>query len=74
MVFGVIGLKLVFAKNQNQIRAFNICFGLIDLYQALASFMNWFPENYFQWKIADDILHLIIGAVLVPIALWGKVK
>ena len=74
IVFGVIGLLLVFARNQNQIRAFNIGFGLIDLYQALASFMDWFPESYFQWKTADDILHIIIGAVLVLIGLFGKGK
>lgn len=72
IVFGVLGLILVFAQNQNQIRAFNIGFGLIDLYQALASFMDWFPESYFQWRVADDILHIIIGAVLVLIGLFWK--
>lgn len=72
IIFGVIGLMLVFAQNQNQIRAFNISFGVIDLYQALASFMDWFPESYFEWKTADDILHIIIGAVLVLIGLFGK--
>ena len=72
IVFGVIGLILIFAQNQNQIRAFNIGFGLIDLYQALASFMDWFPESYFQWRAADDTLHIIIGAFLIMIGLFGK--
>ena len=74
IVFGAIGLVLIFAQNQNQIRAFNIGFGLIDLYQALASFMDWFPESYFQWRRVDDFLHIIIGTILVLIGLFGKVK
>lgn len=71
IIFGLIGLFFVLSKNQNLIRGFNIGFGLIDLYQALASFMNWFPESYFQWKTADDILHIIIGAALVIIGIAG---
>ncbi len=72
IVFGLIGLIFVVYKNSNLIRAFNIGFGLLDLYQALASFMDWFPESYFEWKTTDDILHIIIGAVLFLIGLFGK--
>lgn len=72
IVFGLIGLVLVLLKKNNFIRAFNIVFGLIDLYQALASFMNWFPENYFQWKTGDDILHIVIGAILVIVGLINR--
>jgi len=53
------------------IRGFNISFGLIDLYQAAASFMNWFPESHFRWRTGDDILHVIIGAALVLIGITG---
>jgi len=74
IIFGVIGLMFVLSKNQNLIRAFNIGFGLIDIYQAIASFMNLFPENYFQWKPADDILHIIIGAALVLVGVFGGLK
>lgn len=71
IAFGLLGLAFVLSKNLKLIRAFNIGFGLIDLYQVLASFMDWFPENYFQWRTADDILHIVIGAVLVLIGLTG---
>ena len=71
IIFGLIGLIFVLSNNQNLIRIFNVGFGLIDLYQAVASFMNWFPESYFQWKIADDILHIVIGGALVLIGLLG---
>lgn len=72
--FGAIGLSFVMLKREDLIRGFNIGFGLIDLYQAAASYINWFPEQYFQWKTADDILHIIIGGTLVLIGLFGKRK
>jgi hypothetical protein len=74
IIFGLIGLAFVLSGKENLISAFNISFGLLDLYQALASFMNWFPESLFQWKTADDILHIIIGAALVLIGLFGVKK
>jgi hypothetical protein len=72
IVFGLIGLLSVLSKRQSLIRGFNISFGLIDLYQAAASFMDWFPERLFQWKTGDDVLHIIIGAALVLIGLLAK--
>jgi hypothetical protein len=72
IVFGVIGIIFVLTKNETLIRSFNLGFGLIDLYQAAASFLHLFPEEYFQWKLADDILHIIIGAALVLIGLSGR--
>lgn len=72
IIFGIFGLSCVLSKKDNFIRSFNIGFGLIDLYQALASFMNWFPESWFQWKTADDILHILIGGTLVMIGLFWK--
>lgn len=74
IIFGAIGLILVLSKHQNLIRAFNIGFGLIDLYQALASYLHLFPESYFQWKTADDILHIVIGGALVLIGIFGAKK
>lgn len=64
IVFGLIGLMIV-THHQNYIRAFNVGFGLIDLYQAAASFANLPPKAQFRWKRADDILHIVIGLGLV---------
>jgi hypothetical protein len=72
LVFGSIGLLLVLLKNEKLIRAFNIGFGLLDIYQALASFAHLFPERYFQWKATDDVLHIIIGAALIFIGFYGR--
>lgn len=72
--FGIIGLLILFLKNERSIRLFNIGFGLIDLYQALASFAHLFPERYFQWTRADDVLHIGIGAALILIGIFGDRK
>jgi hypothetical protein len=71
IVFGFIGLASILGGRLAAIRGFNIGFGLIDLYQALASAMDWFPESLFAWKPADDVLHVVIGAGLVVIGLLG---
>ena len=71
--FGVIGLILVIFRYENPIRLFNIVFGLLDLYQAAASFTDAFPEQYFKWTTVDDVLHLVIGTALVLVGLYGFV-
>ena len=72
IIFGLIGLGIVYAQNGPFTRAFNIGFGLIDLYQAAASFLQLFPKKHFKWKRADDILHIVIGAALVLVGLLGS--
>jgi hypothetical protein len=72
MVFGAIGLLLVLARDAAGIRRFNLGFGLIDLYQALASWQGWFPVEYFRWRPADDVLHVVIGLGLVIVGLRGR--
>ncbi len=71
LFFGAIGLCLLFLRNEKYIRAFNIGFGLIDLYQALANFAGNFPQEYFRWTRVDDVLHIVIGAALVFIGIYG---
>ena len=72
IIFGLIGVAAVLSVNGGFIRGFNIVFGLIDLYQAAASFLHLFPESYFKWKRADDLLHIVIGAVLVLAGIFGS--
>ena len=72
IVFGVLGLLLALTKRESYARTFNLGFGLIDLYQAAASFLHLFPETHFRWTRADDVLHVLIGALLVGVALYGR--
>ena len=69
IVFGLIGVMIV-THHDNFIRAFNIGFGAIDLYQAAASYLHIFPERQFRWKRSDDILHIVIGLGLVAVGVF----
>ena len=72
--FGLLGLVILRSKNEFGISLFNAGFGMIDLYQALASNLNLPPKTYFLWTCVDDILHVVIGLVLVMIGLYGLRK
>ena len=72
IVFGTIGIALVWLKRAELLRLFNLGFGVIDLYQALASYLHLFPEQYFRWTGIDDVLHIIIGATLVLMGWPGR--
>ncbi len=72
IVFGLIGLGVVFTQNDLGMRAFIIGFGAIDLYQAAASFLHLFPEKHFRWTRTDDVLHIVIGTALVLVGIFGN--
>lgn len=72
LIFGIIGLFLVTAtKSDLWASAFNFGFGLIDLYQVVASVFALTPIQYFLWTYADDVLHVLIGFALVLIGGYG---
>lgn len=72
IVFGVIGVIIAVSWRQEAVRAFNIGFGLIDLYQAVASWFGLFPKRLFKWTRVDDILHVVIGVALLVIGLSSR--
>jgi membrane-bound ClpP family serine protease len=74
LVFGCIGLFLVWRRNELWLALFNTGFGLIDLYQAVASVFHLPPEQYFLWTKVDDIVHVAIGLALVTIGCYGLFK
>ncbi len=74
VVFGFIGLLVVWSGKEKLISFFNAGFGLIDLYQALASYLNFVPEQYFLWTRVDDVLHIVIGFTLLIIGCVGLFK
>lgn len=67
VLFGALGI--VASRRRGTARAFNLAFGAIDLYQAVASRRGLFPQRWFRWKTADDVLHVAIGAGLVAAGL-----
>ena len=72
LIFGGIGIACAASRRRSPSRAFNIGFGTVDLYQAVASRRGWFPQRWFRWKTADDVLHVGIGAALIVAGLCGS--
>ena len=72
--FGGFGLLLVWMRKEIWLVVFNLGFGMIDLYQAVASFLHLFPEKYFLWTRVDDILHILIGMALIIIGGYGFLR
>jgi hypothetical protein len=71
IVAGVIGIALVLAKRVRAVSWFNAAFGGIDLYQALAGVTGWFPAELFAYRMADHVLHVLIGAGLLVLGVLG---
>lgn len=71
IAFGLFGLVVLRSHNHVAISGFNAVFGLIDLYQALASYVGLPPKEYFLWTRVDDILHVVIGFALLGIGIYG---
>ncbi|HSK62848.1 MAG TPA: hypothetical protein VK893_03375 [Pyrinomonadaceae bacterium] len=71
LIFGAIGLLLLTTKNDLWASLFNFGFGLIDLYQVLASVVGLTPIQYFLWTYFDDVVHVILGFALTIIGGYG---
>jgi hypothetical protein len=71
IIFGALGLLVVMSNSDRWASAFNLIFGLIDLYQALASVVGLAPIQYFHWTYADDVVHVLLGFALVLIGGYG---
>ncbi len=76
VIFGLIALVAVLLQGGRHAWLFNLGFGAIDLYQAVAQVMGWFPTQLFALTSLDTLLHIGIGAVLFGagvLCLWkGK--
>lgn len=72
VVFGLVGLGCLASRRLEAARAFCVGFGLIDLYQAAASLAGWWPKALFLWKPADDVLHVVLGLLLVAVGVLGS--
>ncbi len=74
LFFGLVGIGLLITKRLPLARAFNIGFGAVDLYQAVASFAGLFPTALFAYKRADDVLHIVLGLLLVGVGVLADRK
>lgn len=74
IIFGCIGLMITMTNSDVLASSFNLGFGLIDLYQVLASVVGLTPIQYFHWTYGDDVLHVLIGFALVIIGGRGLMR
>jgi hypothetical protein len=71
IAFGMIGTALVVARSAVPITAFNLGFGIVDLYQVVAGVTGVFPARHFRYQPADHVLHAVIGLALVVVGGMG---
>jgi hypothetical protein len=65
IVFGCLGLAIVLARSARSAALFNLGFGAVDLYQAVAGVTAVFPAEVFRLRPADHVVHLALGLLLV---------
>jgi hypothetical protein len=71
-VTGMIGIWLVIHAGGRGAVGFNLGFGLVDLYQALAGSVGLFPVALFAYRPLDDVLHVVLGLGLVGLGVLGR--
>jgi len=74
IICGSLALLVMMTNNDLLASAFNLSFGLIDLYQVLASVVGLTPIQYFHWTFIDDVVHVLLGFALVIIGSYGLRK
>lgn len=72
LLAGAVGLLLVLRRATGAAITFNLIFGCIDLYQAVAGLTGWFPARLFALLPADHVVHVLVGAVLVVVGYLGR--
>lgn len=72
LLAGAIGLAIALGRRRAAAIRFNAVFGAIDLYQAAAGLLGWFPARWFGLRPADHVVHVVIGVGLVALAHLGR--
>jgi hypothetical protein len=71
IAFGLLGSALAWCFSGRHASKFNVLFGAIDLYQAVASFARLPPAAAFAYKTTDDVLHVLLGVALCSLGVLG---
>ena len=72
LLAGSVGLAIALGRRVAAAIAFNLIFGAIDLYQALAGLTGRFPAQLFGLRPADHVVHVLFGLLLVGVGYLGK--
>jgi len=71
LLAGAVGLAVAHRGSTAAATTFNLSFGCIDLYQAVAGLTGLFPARWFELRPADHVVHVLIGLFLVGVAYLG---
>jgi hypothetical protein len=71
IAFGALGLSIGLRRAAGPAAAFNVGFGLIDLYQVGAGLGGAFPAGLFALRPGDHVVHLVLGVLLVGCGVAG---
>jgi len=72
MLAGAVGLGILARRSLSGAIVFNLVFGCIDLWQAVAGVTGLFPARWFALRPADHVVHVVIGAGLLAVGYLGK--
>ncbi|HEX3695320.1 MAG TPA: DUF4383 domain-containing protein [Polyangia bacterium] len=72
LIAGSVGLALAFSNSAQAATAFNVGFGVVDLYQAVAGVVGFFPAGVFALRPADHVVHAALGLLLVVVGWHGR--
>jgi hypothetical protein len=72
LVAGTLGVLLALTRRPAAAALFNVGFGAIDLYQAVAGVAGLFPAALFALRPADHVVHLVLGLLLVVVGWLGR--
>lgn len=65
IVAGFVAIAVLMTESGRAAAAFNLGFGLLDLWQAVAGLFSIFPADLFALRPADHLVHVVVGGALV---------
>jgi len=71
LLAGLVGSAIAWRGGAAAAAAFNLIFGCVDLYQALAGVTGVFPARWFALTPADHVVHVVVGLFLVTVGSLG---
>jgi len=74
VVFGLLGAGIALGRWRTAAAVFNLGFGLIDLYQAVAGVAGMFPAAAFALRPADHVVHVVLGGALCACGALGLAR
>jgi hypothetical protein len=72
LLAAALGLSILVRRSVAGAVAFNLVFGGIDLWQAVAGVAGLFPARLFALRPADHAVHVVIGLFLIGVGYLGK--